>query len=206
MNAEERAAMECKRASWKVYVIGITLITLVFSIFGLISYVSQSTGLVANRLDMHRYCLSLTTAACSGLSSTSNITGNGYLLIDPEGGYIKHKFFLINGETNTMSDLSLWGPLNIDVQDLSSVDAAAYIPSDGTSFNITLDTDTNNLQGSYKLKTVDRNDIPLAKLVIQDPTAYILVLSTEEDPTGAVCARLSGECRPLFHSSDSDFP
>jgi hypothetical protein len=198
---EEACTADCKDTSYNLFIILGIIGCIIGSSLGIVSYNWLTVGRVADRLDVHRYCFSLAAASCRGASSTSNITGDGYVLIDLGNGLIKHRLFLINAETNVPTELAIQGPRTIDDPTLTDT----VIPSSGT-FNITLDADTNIMEGTYRLKTTERDDTALARAVVKDPYLYSFVLTTEEDATGASCATILNECRVAYDYDKNDYP
>ena len=180
-------------------------LALVFGIFGTVSYSWSSTGRIADRLDVHKYCVYLTKDDCIGLTSTSNLTGYGYIMFDLAGHTLKHSFFLDNTVIDTiepLEDLAIYGPRTIDAQDV----AAVFLPSDSTSLDVTVDEDTNTISGTYRLKTTDRDDRADAKAFVKNPHLYYVNLKTTADPDGAACSLRWTECRTPFDYNHADYP
>src|SRR5689334_19277069 len=90
-----------------------------FSVFGLVGYIWDSSGRVADNLNVHKYCFSLSAASCTalGLSTSSNLTGIGSIMVDLNSHTLSHRFFLDNTGTDgiePLEELTLNGPRSVD--------------------------------------------------------------------------------------------
>jgi hypothetical protein len=174
-------------------------VALVFGTFGLVSYVWDSSGRVADNLNVHRYCFTLSAATCTslGLTSASNLTGIGSVMVDMNGHTLSHRFWLDNTGSDLiepLEELTINGPRSIDFP----LTVAAFLPSDSTSLDVTVDDLTNEISGTYRLKIAGRDDLDLARAFVKFPNMYYVVLSTTAVPTGAICGIPTGECRVAY--------
>lgn len=194
---------ECRRFSRGAYIAVATIFGIIGASFAFVVFSWSSSGKIADHFNNHRYCVRMTAASCTGVSSTSNVTAEGYIMFDMGKKEIFHKLFMINAETNTPTELAVYGPRDITSPDLAELNS--FLPSTGT-LNITLDTDTNYIQGKYKLKTTERDDIDLAKAVIKNPFLYYIVLSTDEESGPAACSTLLSECSLEYGYDLDEYP
>lgn len=199
-----RPEPSCKKAWTTIILVVVLIYAIVGSSLGNYSFSSITTGKISNLLDVHRFCMKLSSGQCRDIDSDSNITADGYVMFDISERLLVHHFLMRDFESYTISSITVNGPKEYEEEELAET---SYIPYDGTSsLNVTIDEDTGVVSGVYKLKTGERNDLPFAKALVKNPHLFYLVVTTEENPDGAICGEFMSECRVPFDYNHKDYP